>query len=72
MITMYERERQITPFRLAGAFRRVKEELGLRESPIIDREFCPIHRNVQPGKVKEGSLSASKSKLTRSLPVFKK
>jgi hypothetical protein len=31
MITMYEKERKVTPIRLSGAFHRVKEKLGLRK-----------------------------------------
>ena len=44
------------PFVYQARFAESTGNYACAKSPIIDREFCPIHRNVQPGRVKEGSM----------------
>ena len=41
---------------LSGAFRRVNDKLCLRKIPDYRPGILPIHRDVQPGRVKKGYI----------------
>jgi len=62
---MYERARKITPFVYQERFAESMINYASARSPIIDRELCPIHRDVPPGRVKRRHIQTFKISVSK-------